>query len=108
MGRHEGASRQLQVMYVGSSSELGTLRRSMEAHGMVTRTRLTPAVDAVVADTSVPPDHPTLRIAASLGIPVLAPSEAIEQLVDWAVPGESLHTSPPAGRSSWSFRPGHR
>lgn len=80
MGRHEEAQNQLQVLYLGSSAALGALRRSMEAHGTVTRTRLTPAVDAVVADPEVPADHSTVRAANSLGIPVLTPAEAIEQL----------------------------
>lgn len=105
MGRHEGARPQLQVVYVGSSAALGALRRSMEAHGMVTRTRLTPAVDAVVADPEVPPDHPSLRAADSLGIPVLRPDEAIEQLADWMDPAEPV---PDRRRYSWSFRPGQR
>lgn len=106
MGRHEGAPRQLQVLYLGSSTELGSLRRSMEAHGMVTRTRLTPAVNAVVADSGVPADHPTLRVAASLGVPVLGLAEAIEQLVDWAVPDDPVRTAP-GGRTHWGFRTGH-
>lgn len=77
MGRHEATP--IQVLYLGSSAMLGALRRSMEAHGVVTRTRLTPAVDAVIAEPPVAPHHPTVLAAASLGIPVLTPAEAIEQ-----------------------------
>lgn len=107
MGRHE-AQIQLQVVYVGSSAALGALRRSMEAHGMVTRTRLTPAVDAVVADPGVPTDHPTLRAANSLGIPVLQPAEAIEKLADWMEPAGPARSEADRRRSSWPFRPGSR
>lgn len=85
MGRHERVQRRVQVLYLGNSAALGALRRSMEARGMVTRSRLTPAVDAVVADPSVPLDHPTRRAADSLGIPVLRPAEAIDQLPGWLV-----------------------
>ncbi len=66
----------LQVLYLGGSAELAALRRLMEAHGAVTRVRLTPAVAVVVADPSVPGDHPTVRAAASLGIPIMASAEA--------------------------------
>ncbi|MFN2495133.1 MAG: hypothetical protein ABR608_04390 [Pseudonocardiaceae bacterium] len=91
MGRHERAPKQLQVLYLGSSAALGALRRSMEAHGMVTRTRVTPALDAVVADPSVPADHPAVQAAYSLGIPVLRPDEAIEQLAGWRTPSPPAH-----------------
>lgn len=105
MGRHEEARRQLQVLYLGSSAALGALRRSMEAHGTVTRARLTPAVDAVVADPEVPAHHPTVRTAHSLGIPVLAPAEAIEQLAGWMRRTDPVRPVPARGRSPWSFRP---
>lgn len=119
MGRHEIAQTQLQVLYLGNSAVLGTLRRSMEARGVVTRSRLTPAVDAVIADSSVRSDHPTVRAAAHLSIPVLRPDEAAEHLaVDWmprldpgrsestATRSESTATRPEstATRSGWSFR----
>ncbi|MGH3911722.1 MAG: hypothetical protein ACRDRM_12935 [Pseudonocardiaceae bacterium] len=105
MGRHEEAQRQLQVLYLGSSAALGALRRSMEAHGTVTRTRLTPAVNAVVADPGIPADHPTMRAADSLGIPVLAPAEAIEQLAGWMRRADPARPISDRSRSLWSFRP---
>jgi hypothetical protein len=108
VGRHEGTPQQLQLLYLGSSAALGALRRSMEAHGMVTRTRLTPALDAVVADPSVPADHPTLSAAAGLGIAVLRPEEAIEQLAGWMVRTDSAGPTSEHSRSSWSFRLGSR
>jgi hypothetical protein len=55
----------------------------MEAHGAVTRSRLTPAVAVVIADPSVPADHPTVRAAGTLGIPVMEPAEAIVQFAGW-------------------------
>lgn len=70
----------LHVLYLGSSADLDALRRSLEAHGAVTRSRLTPEVAAVVADATVAPDHPTLRAAATLGVQVLDPARAIDQL----------------------------
>lgn len=108
MGRHEGVRQPLQVLYLGSSAALGALRRSLEAHGAVTRTRLTPAVDAVVADPDVPSDHPTARSADSLGIPVLHPAEAAEQLAGWLGRPDPAPAVPERSRSSWSFRPGSR
>ncbi|MGH4017370.1 MAG: hypothetical protein ACRDSL_26285 [Pseudonocardiaceae bacterium] len=108
MGRHEDAQKQLQVLYLGNSAALGALRRSMEAHGAVTRTRLTPALDAVVADPSVPADHPTVRAADSLGIPVLRLDEAIEQLAGWMSHPRPVRPVTERSRSAWSFRPGTR
>ncbi|MGH4026798.1 MAG: hypothetical protein ACRDRV_19675 [Pseudonocardiaceae bacterium] len=108
MGRHEDVRQQRQVLYLGSSAALGALRRSMEAHGTVTRTRLTPAVDAVIADPEVSPDHPTVRAADSLGIPVLQPAAAAEQLAEWKGRPDPAPSVPERGRSSWSFRPGSR
>lgn len=87
MSRHGGGQDRLQVLYLGSSAKVGTLRRSLEAHGVVTRTRLTPEVAVVVIDTGVPSDHPNLHAAYSLGIPVLDPEQAIHQLVDWRIDG---------------------
>jgi UDP-N-acetylmuramoylalanine-D-glutamate ligase len=105
VGRHEMVQKQPQVLYLGSSAALGTLRRSMEAHGAVTRTRLTPALDAVVADPAVPTDHPTAQAARSLGIPVLRPDEAIEQFAaDWMASPAPPPAKPAPGRSAWSFR----
>jgi UDP-N-acetylmuramoylalanine-D-glutamate ligase len=108
VGRHEAAQKQLQVLYLGSSAALGTLRRAMEAHGMVTRTRITPALDVVIADPSIATDHPTMRAADSLGIPVLRTAEAIEQFAGWIVRPEQVRPPPKPPRSSWSFRPGAR
>lgn len=108
MGRHEGVQKQLQVFYLGSSAALGALRRSMEAHGMVTRTRLTPVLDAVVVDALVPSDHPTLQAAYSLGIPVLRPDEAIEQFGGGMLRLDQLRAEPQSTRPAWSFRPGAR
>jgi hypothetical protein len=109
VGRHERPQIQRQMLYLGSSAELGALRRSMEAHGSVTRTRLTPALDAVVVDATVPADHATLQGAESLGIPVLAPAEAIERFAsEWTVPADPPRPPSEGGRSGWSFRPGSR
>ncbi len=74
----------LHVLYLGSSADLGALRRSLEARGAVTRTRLTPEVAVVVADSSVETGHPTLHAAATLGVRVLDPDEAIDQLPGWS------------------------
>lgn len=74
----------LHVLYLGSSADLDALRRSLEAHGAVTRSRLTPEVAAVVADATVAPDHPTLHAAATLGVRVLDPARAIDQLAGWS------------------------
>ena len=54
MGSHAATEDPMHVLYVGSSADLGALRRLMEAHGAVTRSRLTPAVTLVVADPSIP------------------------------------------------------
>jgi hypothetical protein len=105
VGRHAATQDPLHVLYVGSSADLGVLRRLMEAHGAVTRSRLTPAVTVVIADPSVPADHPTLRTAAILGIPVLGHSEAIVQFAGWRTRTEPLERPVPNGtRRSWSFR----
>ncbi|MGH3887874.1 MAG: hypothetical protein ACRDSZ_15145 [Pseudonocardiaceae bacterium] len=105
MGRHAAAQDPLHVLYLGSSADLGALRRFMEAHGAVTRSRLTPAVTVVIADPSVSADHPTLRAAATLRIPVLAPSEAIAQYAGWRTHTEPIRQPVPLGaRRSWPFR----
>lgn len=70
-----------QVHYLGSSADLASLRRSLEAHGVVSRARLTPAVTVVVADATVPANHPTLVSARRLGIEVFAPHQAVDQLL---------------------------
>lgn len=72
---------EFQVHYLGNSADLVALRRSLEARGVVSRSRLTPTVAAVVADPSVPLDHPTLVAARELGIDVLAPTQAIDRLL---------------------------
>lgn len=88
MGRHAATQDPLHVLYLGSSADLGALRRSMEAHGAVTRSRLTPAVAVVIVDASVPADHPTVLAAATLGIPVMEPAEAIVQFASWGTRSE--------------------
>jgi hypothetical protein len=85
VGRHTATQDPLHVLYLGSSAGLGALRRSMEAHGAVTRSRLTPAVAVVIADAPIPADHPTVRAAATLGIPVMEPAEAITQFASWEI-----------------------
>lgn len=104
MGRHEAAPQQQQMLYLGNSAALGTLRRSMEAHGIVTRSRLTPAVDAVIADPSVATDHPTVLAANSIGIPVLTPAEAIERFAWWMARPDQVRLAPKLIRSPWLFR----
>jgi hypothetical protein len=88
VSRHAAAQEPLHVLYLGNSADLGALRRSMEAHGAVTRSRLTPGVTVVVADSSVSANHPTVRAAGSLGIPVMAPAEAIAQFASWQTSAE--------------------
>lgn len=83
MSRQAGAQDRLHVLYVGNSADLGALRRSLEAHGAITRTRLNPEVAVVVADTTVAADHPTLRAAATLHIRVLDPVRAIDEFAGW-------------------------
>ncbi|MGH3686693.1 MAG: hypothetical protein ACRDRU_11375 [Pseudonocardiaceae bacterium] len=113
MGRHTAAQDPLHVLYLGSSAELGALRRVMEAHGAITRSRLTPAVAVVVAESSVPAHHPTLRAANTLGIPVMEPAEAAVQFAAWrgytqsplAEPRSPAAPSrPPLAWRSWLFR----
>ena len=114
MSHHAATPDPLHVLYVGSSADLGTLRRLMEAHGAVTRCRLTPRVAVVIADSSVPADHPTVRTAGTLGIPVMEAAEATVQFADWrsrsrvplpVPPAEPIQAQPaPATRRFWSFR----
>jgi len=85
---------ELQVHCLGSSADLGALRRSLEARGVVSRSRLTPAVRAVIADSTVPDDHPTLITARDLGIDILDPAEAFERLL--SAPGRPKRWTPPA------------
>lgn len=93
---------ELQVHCVGSSADLGALRRSLEARGVVSRSRLTPAVRAVIADSTVPEDHPTLITARDLGIDILDPDEAFVRLL--SAPGRPKWTPPPQlPRSSMTF-----
>ncbi|MGB8202822.1 MAG: hypothetical protein WCF33_24585 [Pseudonocardiaceae bacterium] len=98
MSHHAAAQDPLHVLYVGSSPDLGTLRRLMEARGAVTRCRLTPRVAVVIADSSVPADHPTVRTAGTLGIPVMEAAEAIVQFADWRSRGRGSLPAPPTGR----------
>lgn len=94
MGSHAATEDPLHVLYVGSSADLGALRRLMEAHGAVTRSRLTPAVTVVVADPSIPADHPTVRAANTLGIPVLEPAQASVQFAGWRSRSNSIQPAP--------------
>jgi hypothetical protein len=103
VGRHTATQDPVHVLYLGSSADLGALRRLMEAHGAVTRSRLTPAVTVVVADSSVPANHPTLRAAGTLGIPVMEPAEAKLRYASWRTRTDS--SRPAAGaRRAWPFR----
>jgi hypothetical protein len=112
VGRHAATQDPLHVLYVGSSADLGALRRLMEAHGAVTRSRLTPAVTVVIIDSSVPVDHPAVRTAGMLGIPVMTPAEAIVALTGWQNHAMARLPAPPvapiqpvpAARRSWPFR----
>ncbi|MGH3830810.1 MAG: hypothetical protein ACRDRS_10245 [Pseudonocardiaceae bacterium] len=124
MGRHAATRDPLHVLYVGSSADLGALRRLMEAHGAITRSRLTPEVTVVIADSSVSAYHPAVRDAGTLDIPVLEPAEAIVQFAPWrshtevespahleAVPANAApkaRVTPirpaEAGRRCWLFR----
>jgi hypothetical protein len=103
VGRHAAAQDPLHVLYIGSSADLGALRRMMEAHGAVTRARLTPEVSVVVVDRSVPANHPTLLAAGSLGIPVMEPAEAIAQYASWRNRTEPTQPEP-STRRPWLFR----
>jgi hypothetical protein len=103
VSRHAATQDPLHVLYLGSSADLGALRRLMEAHGAVTRSRLTPEVTVVVADSTVPADHPTIRAAGSLGIPVMKPAEAIAQYASWRTRTKPAPPTPSA-RRSWPFR----
>jgi hypothetical protein len=104
VGRHAATQDPVHVLYVGSSADLGALRRLMEAHGAVTRSRLTPAVTVVVADSSVPVNHPTVRAAGTLGIPVMEPAEAIVQYASWRTSREPSQPAASA-RRTWFRRP---
>ena len=104
MGSHAATEDPLHVLYVGSSADLGALRRLMEAHGAVTRSRLTPAVTVIVADPSIPADHPTVRAANTLGIPVLEPVQASVQFAGWRSRSNSIQLAPAIARRPRLFR----
>ena len=104
MSRHAATQNPVHVLYLGSSADLGALRRLMEAHGAVTRSRLTPAVTVVVADSSVPADHPTVRAAGTLGIPVMEPAEAKVQYASWRT-GTDSNRPVASVRRTWFRRP---
>jgi len=93
---HKMRSAEFQVHYLGSSADLAAVRRSLEARGVVSRSRLTPGVAAVVADVSVPLDHPTLVAARELGIDILAPEAAIDTLLAARVQRQRLIPLPVA------------
>jgi hypothetical protein len=103
VGRHAAAQDPLHVLYIGSSADLGALRRLMEAHGAVTRARLTPEVTVVVVDRSVAANHPTVLAAGSLGIPIMEPAETIARYASWQNRTEPTQPEPSA-RRSWPFR----
>lgn len=95
MVRQPAGDEAVQLLYVGNSADMAALRRSMEAHGAVTRSRLSPAVSAVVADRDTPTDHPVLQAAHSIGVQVLEPLLAIDAL--------PARRPPAAGRQrSWA------
>lgn len=104
MGNHAATEDPLHVLYVGSSADLGALRRSMEAHGAVTRSRLTPAVTVVVADPSIPANHPTVSAASTLGIPVLEPGQASVQFAAWRSRTNGTQPVPAIARRPRLFR----
>jgi len=108
VSRHAATQDPLHVLYLGSSSEIASLRRLMEAHGAVTRSRITPAVTVVIVDPSVPADHPILRIAVDLGIPVMRPTDAIVEYASWRKHTELSEPIPAPKRKvirrSWPFR----
>lgn len=81
MSPHKVIPAEFQVHYLGSSADLITVRRSLEARGVISRSRLTPGVAAVVADSTVPLDHPTLVAAREIGIDILAPAHAKDRLL---------------------------
>lgn len=91
-------SAEFQVHCLGNSADLAALRRSLEARGVVSRSRLTPAVQVVVADSTVPPNHPTLVAARELGIEILDPSEAIDRLLATPSPVKRRIQPPPVSR----------
>jgi DNA polymerase-3 subunit epsilon len=104
VGRHTATQDPVHVLYLGNSADLGALRRLMEAHGAVTRSRLTPAVTVVVADASVPADHPTVRAAGMLGIPVMEPAAAMVQYASWRSPTQPGQPVAIPARRAWPFR----
>lgn len=104
MGSHAVTEDPLHVLYVGSSADLGALRRQMEAHGAVTRSRLTPAVTLVVVDPSIPANHPTVRAASTLGIPVLEPAQASVQFAGWRSRTGAIRPAPGIVRRPRLFR----
>jgi hypothetical protein len=99
VSQHRADSAEFQVHCLGNSADLGALRRSLEARGVVSRSRLTPAVQAVVADSTVPADHPTLISARELGIEVLDPSEAIDRLLATPGPASRRNPTPPVSNT---------
>lgn len=97
--QHRVESAELQVHCLGNSADLGALRRSLEARGFVSRSRLTPTVQLVVADFTVRADHPTLVAARELGIEILDPVAAVDRLLGasgrtprWAPPQRATRT----------------
>ena len=62
------------------------------------------AVTFVVADPSIPVNHPTVRAAGSLGIPVLEPAQASVQFAGWRSRTDALRPAPAIARRPWLFR----
>lgn len=100
MSQDRVESDELQVHCLGHSANLGALRRSLEARGVVSRSRLTPAVRAVIADSTVPAGHPTLITARDLGIDILDPAEAFDRLLSVPVKPRQLTPPPQVQRGS--------
>lgn len=96
--RHLAGDEAVQLLYVGNSADMAALRRSMEAHGAVTRSRLSPAVSAVVADRDTPTDHPMLQAAHSIGVEVLEPLLAVDVLPTGAAGRATVGTA----QRSWA------
>lgn len=87
-----------QVYYLGSSADLGALRRSLEARGLVTRSRLAPGVVAMVVDRTVPANHPQMAKARQYAIEVLDIQRVVDALLgDGDLTGFTL-TRPRGGR----------
>ena len=61
------------------------------------------AVTVVIADAAVPADHPAVRSASTLGIPVMEPAEAMVHYASWRTGGQPIRPAPNS-RRHWLFR----